>query len=712
MAFIKFASVGIESVIKTQQDFETRTASRRIVEYDPEFVYVTVRALTANRPNNNGDAFPHEELVRIDALLNRPVYASFIGKGVYVNHQHTDDPLYAKGVVLDARYVTAKEEDRHVELLLGVDRKKDPVFASSIERGLINKFSMGASVQFTRCSICNNEARAREEFCDHIAKGKMREFEGKVAYENCFGVIYNEISAVSDPADETAQLLQKIAKNTKKAKSGIVVSSKDTTVHKELQRLETAIMAKMTKKVAQPEFGAPDMGVDAAPEFESDAPMGDEGPKSETAEVLRVVTDLVDEKIAPEEAVAAITNIVGPGGDEMAPPGAELGGPEPAMEDFGPAAASANFSQFVKKLAKEYAEGRKAMNDKKSASGEGGKVDNQYPYKKENPTPTQHHTKPHKGRPSSDFAKDKKDYAKQFHYTAIFQPNTDKKATVWVVSNVKEDGTETPVFRVSGSRAFGDLIESEFVRFSSHEYGEALMEAIMEDGLDSTMARVNAEAVVATPVEAKPAQTPTASYDADKLIKAAEKKAADLAEELTEDWKIRLVEGLKVAIKAQGKNLVDNPLKASAFDVLTANGLDGALAEKIVDDEVVAMHMDALVKEAQQYAEMQPEAFEEIKAKIASMPKISVVENKQSSEDRLAQMGDEAIKELRRRAGMNIVASTNAGNGSWEKSGDTVSRAVLGTDSQNDRIAKAVNINTRSAVPTKPLTYGKASARV
>jgi hypothetical protein len=249
------------------------------------------------------------------------------------------------------------------------------------------------------------------------------------------------------------------------------------------------------------------------------------------------------------------------------------------------------------------------------------------------------------------------------------------------------------------------------VRFSSHEYGEALMEAIMEDGLDSTMARVNAEAVVETPVETKPAQAQAATYDADKLIKAAEKKAADLADELTEDWKIRLVEGLKVAIKAQGKNLVDNPLKASAFDVLTANGLDGALAEKIVDDEVVAMHMDALVKEAQQYAEMQPEAFEEIKAKIASMPKISVVDNKQSSEDRRAQVEDAAVKELRRRAGMNIVASTNAGNGSWEKSGDTVSRAVLGTDSQNDRIAKAVNINTRSAVPTKPLTYGKPAAR-
>src|SRR6266478_5864645 len=136
--FIKIASAEAYKTL-TPEDFSSRQAAKKIVEYDPEFTYVAVRALTADKPNSNGDCFPHEELIRVDAVFNRPVYASFIGKGVYINHRNTDDPTQAKGIVLDSRYVTAQDGDKYVELLLGIDKKRDPIFANNVERGIINK---------------------------------------------------------------------------------------------------------------------------------------------------------------------------------------------------------------------------------------------------------------------------------------------------------------------------------------------------------------------------------------------------------------------------------------------------------------------------------------------------------------------------------------------------------------------------------------------
>lgn len=131
--FVKLGTAAVERVLN-REEFNTRLADRKIVEYDPEYVYVVVRALSADRPNSNGDCFPHEELIRLDPVLHRPVYASFIGKGVYINHQHTDDPRYAKGIILDSRYVQSNTEDKYVELLLGIDKQKDPVFARDVER--------------------------------------------------------------------------------------------------------------------------------------------------------------------------------------------------------------------------------------------------------------------------------------------------------------------------------------------------------------------------------------------------------------------------------------------------------------------------------------------------------------------------------------------------------------------------------------------------
>lgn len=63
------------------------------------------------------------------------------------------------------------------------------------------------------CNICRKEASAPDEYCEHI-KSKGAEFNyidsktgertSKKSYEDCYGIKFFEISAVFDPADETA----------------------------------------------------------------------------------------------------------------------------------------------------------------------------------------------------------------------------------------------------------------------------------------------------------------------------------------------------------------------------------------------------------------------------------------------------------------------------------------------------------------------------
>lgn len=670
--FIKLGTVQVKEVLN-EENFNARQASKKIVEYDPEFVYVAVRALTADKPNSNGDCFPHEELIRIDPVLQRPVYASFIGKGIYINHRSTDDPTIAKGIILDARYVTANAEDKYVELLLAVDKRRDPVFASNIERGVINKFSMGASVQFTKCSVCDNEARRKEEFCDHIAKFKMRECAApdgskRLAFERCYGVTYNEISAVADPADETAQILAKIAtsadsdtKNSAKSNHGTVVLLNE--INSRLKSVEAALMKKAANKRTAAPFpqedpmAAPgDMGggqPDAAPaEFAAEEPVTEGEP---IVQILDAIKEFAEGRLPAQDLVETLesSGLGAPEAPGAMPPGEEAGEPTPPPADMqAPGAAYAkreSFTALVDKLAKDYAKKMNrregAMATKTAEDSKSPKVDNQYPNYNPQGDPKQFHTKPHKSRPASDFASDAKEYAKMWNINAEFKPNADKRNAAWVIS----DG-DRALFNVTGAGAWEDMLDDKWAEFSSREYGENLVRAIFEEGLEKTMEDVNAT----------PAQTITPKAEVelnDKLLKAAEAKAEDLANEKTAEFKTRFLESLKVAFELQNKNVAENPLRAAAYEVLTANGHDGTLAEKIIDGEIVQAHFDVAMKEALRYSEMTPESFTEIQAHVQSLPATRVVEAQAEgkNDEELANLVAEvARQELSKKAGANV----------------------------------------------------------
>lgn len=177
------------------------------------FLYVSVRACTADVPNLNCDMLPHWEL--------KTAYRTFVGKPVYVNHANTNLDR-ARGFIIDAIYHDEDPSDRWIEILMEMDEVTFPTLCRLIRAGEIDTVSMGLNCETTTCSVCGNVAEYPAQFCEHIQQ-KGREFGGVLAYEECNGISFFEESWVYDPADPTAtvQALEdesRVAKTAGKAR--------------------------------------------------------------------------------------------------------------------------------------------------------------------------------------------------------------------------------------------------------------------------------------------------------------------------------------------------------------------------------------------------------------------------------------------------------------------------------------------------------------
>lgn len=255
MAFTKYASLESAQILdlKGSKD-RSRTASLsklgEFEDYRTEdgYLYARIRAISS-RVNKNHDGWPSVELaggsepfdrhhgseggftVEADASQEHG-YSTFLGKPIFVDH-HNSDPDRARGVIVDAKlhvedhktasldpYYSSDDVDPEhlpatwVELLLEVDAKSFPKLAKAIIEGGknpdkgIDGFSMGCDVEKSICNICKNAATSPDEYCQHVrmkgATFKDRTGKVKKSYENCYGIKFFEISAVFDPADETA----------------------------------------------------------------------------------------------------------------------------------------------------------------------------------------------------------------------------------------------------------------------------------------------------------------------------------------------------------------------------------------------------------------------------------------------------------------------------------------------------------------------------
>lgn len=305
-------------------------ASEYNISSNPEdYVFEAIRGNTSNVPNENHDAFHKNELLRFDHRLGKQVYRTYELKPHHVNHR-SSDPKAARGFIVDAHYNDASEpldecpncshktaskdgrdqsgihcancgsvvKDEYVELLIAIDKVKDPTFAQGVMSGVLKHGSMGCSCLRTRCNVCGKVAYTRSEFCGHIARGKGKEYDEsepgfnpiafvvkgskdkkaskpkKIAksFEWCEGVIYDEFSRVHDPADPKAEqyeilkLTAKVAEleSTDKLRN----ESEILTLHSRVAELERKLSDKLSK-TAQMAPAAPPMDPMMAP------PVGD-----------------------------------------------------------------------------------------------------------------------------------------------------------------------------------------------------------------------------------------------------------------------------------------------------------------------------------------------------------------------------------------------------------------------------------------------------
>lgn len=201
--------------------------SEPLQEGEDGYLYVRVRAISS-RVNKNHDGWPSEELAS--------AYKTFVGRPIFVDHNN-EDVRRTRGVIVDARlhvdddktsaldpyYATAPDNHKPptwIELLHEVDAKTFPELAKDIRAGKVYATSMGANIEKSVCSVCDNEAVSPSQYCDHIrSKGATFEITSdngekvkKKAYEDCYGVNFFEDSYVFDPADETALVSEHVGK--------------------------------------------------------------------------------------------------------------------------------------------------------------------------------------------------------------------------------------------------------------------------------------------------------------------------------------------------------------------------------------------------------------------------------------------------------------------------------------------------------------------
>ena len=214
------------------------------ISRDPsDYLLIPARANSIGRFNANKDGWTFEESVGFRPELGCRTYQTYNNKPHFVEHNASRYEV-ARGVILDSHMNldnpateevqdecmrtigSAPSVDAFVEVVLAVDQTKDPALAEAYKTGAIQTFSMGADVADTVCNICGKVATSTWEFCPHIKEKysdkeyTMADGTIRVAGELCRGTVYQELSAVADPADKSAVIQEGILEVARKAASG------------------------------------------------------------------------------------------------------------------------------------------------------------------------------------------------------------------------------------------------------------------------------------------------------------------------------------------------------------------------------------------------------------------------------------------------------------------------------------------------------------
>jgi len=178
---------------------------------EPGFVYPLINALGAGEfwsSNSNADYFAEDQLNPADGTdkYGHKTFRKYARP--YKHHiNKPDSPAY--GEVLGNVY---NPRMHRVELLAKIAKVLAPDIAEKIDEGEDVPVSMGCKVPYDVCSICGNQAKNTEEYCDCMKYTPNKTLDdGRKVFVFNIRPRFFDISFVFVGADPTARVLDKVA---------------------------------------------------------------------------------------------------------------------------------------------------------------------------------------------------------------------------------------------------------------------------------------------------------------------------------------------------------------------------------------------------------------------------------------------------------------------------------------------------------------------
>lgn len=159
--------------------------------------------------NANGDMFYERSLAHEGRDYGHKTFEYYAN---IFKHHVNKDPKAGYGNVPLSVY---NQQMHRVELIVSLENAKASDIVARIERGEYPDWSMGCKIPYDRCSICDNKAPTRKQYCEHLRYnlGRIDPETGKKVYAINDYPKFFDISYVLIGADRIAKTLKKVAHN-------------------------------------------------------------------------------------------------------------------------------------------------------------------------------------------------------------------------------------------------------------------------------------------------------------------------------------------------------------------------------------------------------------------------------------------------------------------------------------------------------------------
>jgi hypothetical protein len=153
--------------------------------------------------NRNGDLFPKEANVKYHKTFEK--HANFY-------RHHRNKPKLGHKIYGTVKNAAYNPDMQRVELIVSIDNEAAPDTVEKLASGKDIPVSMACQVPFDICTVCQNKASNKSEYCEHIEKnaGQVLDDGRLVGMINTQPKFF-DISEVTRNADRIAFSLRKVA---------------------------------------------------------------------------------------------------------------------------------------------------------------------------------------------------------------------------------------------------------------------------------------------------------------------------------------------------------------------------------------------------------------------------------------------------------------------------------------------------------------------